>query len=176
MIWAVHLVFMEVEANILANNVIAMFTHEAVQVELFVKCLEYLTINLPGTFSANFGEQEFKVFLAVRLIIVLAELVPRERLATLGAYKVIRVPGLVQRADVLTFNNFLAVATLGVKGCVVIILAVELPIFFNKGFSSKKLITAYTPKMVRMKSFVLGYHEGSIYGLSTRMAHFGVTA
>lgn len=131
-----NLVIVEVEVNSFTNLVITNRTNEAFEMELAVQSFKDLSFNFLATSRTIFSKELVEVLLTVWFVVVFVELVPFERLSALGADKMVRVPRLTQSRNILSFDDFVAISASRVEFCVVVVLTVIFPIFFDERLSS----------------------------------------
>jgi hypothetical protein len=103
---------------------------------------------------------------------VFPELVVGKRLTALGAYKARGMPALLQSADVLTLDVFLALATLGVESHVVVLFAVKYVVLLNECFATQRRRTRGTLEAFGAKGVFLGHHESRVHYILAIVANF----
>jgi hypothetical protein len=142
------------------NLMVANAAHKALQMKFLVERLKNLAVYLATTLRAHLCKELVEVFVAIRLVIVLMELIPFKWLTTFRTHEMVRMPRLPKCGNVLSFDNFATVSTPGIEFSVVVIFTIKLIILLNEGFATQSNRARYTPEAVRVKRFVLSNNKG----------------
>jgi len=169
--WTINLAFMDMKGGSLANGVITNTAREAFQMKLLIHGFENSTIDLLLTLGAFFGVEFTEARVTIRLCSMFTELVSWKRVAAFRANKVLGMPSLIQRLNILSFNYFTALTAFGVEIGVVVILAIEIAVFFDECFATKFTIALYTSEMICMECHSLCNDIRGSHRLFARMTN-----
>jgi len=164
-----------VKVHTLADLVITHRAGEAFEVIFLIDRLEDLTFNPLATFGAGFCEHLVEVELAIRLVVVLMELVAFEGLPAFRADEMVRVPGLSQSRDVLTFDDFIAMAALRVESGVVATLTEMRAIALDEGLTAQRDIAGVASEALCVEGLLLRHHESRINAAAAFVANLRIT-